>query len=367
MNITVFALLLVGLVLLVVGAEALVRGASRIAAVLGISPLVIGLTIVAYGTSSPELAVNIQASLAGQSDIAIGNVVGSNIFNVLFILGVSALVSPLLVAQQLIRLDVPIMIGVSCLMLLFSLDGNIGTSDGVILFLGAVSYTAFLIYQSRQEKDAAVQDEYAKEYGAQPTRSLSTWLVNLALVVGGLGLLLAGSRLLVDSAIVIAQAIGVSELVIGLTIVAAGTSLPELATSVIASMRGERDIAVGNVVGSNIFNILAIIGLSGIISPNGIPVLPAAIRFDIPIMIAVAIACLPIFFTGNLISRREGILFLAYYGVYTLYLILRSTEHDALPIFSTVMLAFVLPLTAITLAIVTMRALRKRRERREGI
>ncbi|AFY67356.1 Na+/Ca+ antiporter, CaCA family [Geitlerinema sp. PCC 7407] len=367
MNITVFALLLVGLVLLVVGAEALVRGASRIAAVLGISPLVIGLTIVAYGTSSPELAVNIQSSLAGQSDIAIGNVVGSNIFNVLFILGVSALVSPLLVAQQLIRLDVPIMIGVSCLMLLFSLDGNIGTSDGVILFLGAVSYTAFLIYQSRQEKDAAVQDEYAKEYGAQPTRSLSTWLVNLALVVGGLGLLLAGSRLLVDSAIVIAQAIGVSELVIGLTIVAAGTSLPELATSVIASMRGERDIAVGNVVGSNIFNILAIIGLSSIISPDGIPVLPAALRFDIPIMIAVAIACLPIFFTGNLISRREGIFFLAYYGVYTLYLILRSTEHDALPIFSTVMLAFVLPLTAITLAIVTMRALRKRRERREGL
>lgn len=362
MNISVIVFLVIGLVLLVAGAEALVRGASRLAAVIGISPLVIGLTIVAYGTSSPELAVSVQSSLAGQADIAVGNVVGSNIFNVLLILGLSAAITPLVVSRQLIRLDVPIMIGVSLLMLLFGLDGRIGRSDGIVLFIGGVVYTTFLIYQSRKENNTEADDEYVREYGNRSGNSMQQWLINLGLMIVGLGLLLLGSRLLVNSAIAIAQAIGVSELIIGLTIVAAGTSLPELATSAVASVRGERDIAVGNVVGSNIFNILAVLGLASIVAPDGIPVPAAVLRFDLPVMIAVLTACLPIFFTGSIIARWEGVLFLAYYIAYTAYLIMYSTRHASLPIFSTMMIAFVIPITVLTLVIVTLQAIREKRQ-----
>ncbi|MBD2101048.1 calcium/sodium antiporter [Leptolyngbya sp. FACHB-261] len=361
MNITVIVLLVLGLVLLVVGAEALVRGASRLAAIIGISPLIIGLTIVAYGTSAPEMAVSVQSSLAGQADISLGNVVGSNIFNVLFILGVSALITPLAVSRQLIRLDVPIMIGTSILLLLLGFDGKISRLDGVLLFIGGVSYTAFLIYQSRKEKSNMTEDEFAQEYGNSGRMSAQQWLLNGALIVVGLALLVLGSRWLVDGAVTIAQAAGISELVIGLTIIAAGTSLPEVATSVIASMRGERDIAVGNVVGSNIFNILVVLGLSSMIAPDGIQVSAAALRFDIPVMIAVAIACLPIFFTGCIITRREGALFLGYYVAYTVYLILDSTQHETLPIFSGALMLFVIPITTITLALLTLRSLRARR------
>jgi cation:H+ antiporter len=358
MSITVLALLVAGLALLVLGAEALVRGASKLAASIGISPLVVGLTIVAFGTSSPEMAVSIQSSLAGQADISLGNVIGSNIFNVLFILGISALVTPLIVAQQLIRLDVPIMIGVSILVFVFGLDGEIGRSDGMILFIGILVYTIFLIYQSRKETNSEVQSEYA-QYGNGRGSSIGQWIINLGLIGGGLLLLVLGSRWLVQSAITIAQAIGVSELIIGLTIVAAGTSLPELATSVVASFRGERDIAVGNVVGSNIFNILSVLGLSAALSSDGVAISNAALRFDLPVMIAVAFSCLPIFATGNLISRWEGLLFTGYYVAYVGYLILNSTYHSLLPAYSAVMLLFVIPITVITLVIVGWRSLNR--------
>jgi cation:H+ antiporter len=350
-------LLIAGLVLLIVGAEALVRGASKLAGAIGISPLIIGLTVVAYGTSAPELAVSVMSSLAGQADIALGNVVGSNIFNVLFILGVSALISPLIVSQQLVWLDVPLMIGISLLMLVFGIDGQLNRFEGIILFAGAVFYTLFLIYQSRKEQKE-IQNEYAQEFGVQKTTELKQWLANIGLIIIGLGLLVAGSRWLVDSAVSIAQFLNISELVIGLTIIAAGTSLPEVATSVIASIRGARDIAVGNVVGSNIFNILAVLGLSGIVAPAGITVSNAALHFDIPVMIAVAIACLPIFFTGHIIARWEGALFLGYYLAYTAYLILATTHHDSLPVFSQAMIWFVIPITALTLIVVTVRAVR---------
>lgn len=356
MSIVTLVLLLAGLVLLVIGAEALVRGASSLATMVGISPLVIGLTIVAYGTSSPEMAVSVMSSFTGQADITVGNVVGSNIFNVLFILGVSALVTPLVVARQLIRLDVPIMIGVSILILVFGVDGKISRVDAAILVVGCLAYTAFLLYQSRKQSNHTPEDEYTQEYSNASRRSLRQWLINLGLIVAGLGLLVLGSRWLVEGAIVIAKAVGVSELVIGLTIVAAGTSLPELATSVIASWRGERDIAVGNVVGSNIFNILAVLGVSGVVAPDGINVSTAILRFDGLVMIASAVACLPIFATGNRIDRWEGAVFTLYYIAYTIYLVLNSTQHERLPLFSTVMLAFVIPLTAITLVIVTWRS-----------
>ncbi|MBM4460866.1 MAG: calcium/sodium antiporter [Chloroflexi bacterium] len=350
-------LFIIGLGILIIGAELLVRGASRLAVGFGISPLVVGLTVVAFGTSSPELAVSVDAALSGQADIALGNVIGSNIFNVLFILGISALIGALVVAQQLIRLDVPLMIGVSVALLLLGLDGRIGRLDGLLLFAGIVAYTTFAIRQSRKES-APVQAEYDHEFGQGKRMGLRQALLNIGLAVAGLALLVLGARWLVDGAVTIARALGLSELIIGLTIIAAGTSLPEVATSIIASIRGERDIAVGNVVGSNIFNILAVLGLTAVVAPNGVAVQQAALRFDIPFMIAVAVACLPIFFTGYRIARWEGALFLAYYIAYTLYLILDATGHGALPAYSTVLIEFAAPLTAVTLALLALRAWR---------
>ena len=320
-------LIIVGLITLVGGGELLVRGASRIAALARISPLVIGLTVVAFGTSAPELAVSLKASLAGQTDIAIGNVVGSNIFNVLLILGVSALVTPLVVSSQLIRIDVPLMIAASVALLLLGLDGHIGRIDGFVLFGVLVVYTGWSIRKSRKET-TAVQKEFAHEFGSvkQEKTVLQPWF-HVGLIIVGLVLLTFGARWLVDGAVTIAKLLGMSELLIGLTIVAVGTSLPEVAASVLASIKGERDIAVGNVVGSNIFNILSVLGLSASVAPGGVEVSQTALRLDIPIMIAVAVACLPVFFTGHVIARWEGGLFLAYYLAYTAYLILAATNE----------------------------------------
>lgn len=357
MTLTNILLLLGGLVLLVVGAELLVRGASRIAFIAGISPLIIGLTVVAYGTSSPEMAVSIQSSLAGKADISLGNVIGSNIFNVLAILGLASIISPLPVAQQLIRLDVPIMIGVSILLFLFGSNGNVSQLEGILLFSGAVAYTLFLIFQSRREQDANVQAEYEQEYGGVSSTGVKIWAINGSLILGGLVLLVLGSQWLTTSSVAIARSFGISELVIGLTLVAMGTSLPELASSVVASFKGEKDIAVGNVVGSSIFNILAVLGLSATFSGSGVNVSPAALNFDIPFMIAVAIACLPIFFSGNRIARPEGFLFLGYYVAYTAYLILKSTEHEQLPVYSDIMQSFVIPITCITLLVIAINPL----------
>ena len=335
-----------GLVFLVAGAEALVRGASRLAALFGLSRLVIGLTIVAAGTSSPELAVSMGAALSGQADIAVGNVVGSNIFNVLFILGICALILPLRVSSQLVRTDVPVMIGVSLLVLVLCADGRIGRFDGVLLLAGMIAYFWYSIVEGR--RTAADEPAAAGEGGG-----IAPQILWIAL---GLALLVLGARWLVEGAVSMARLMGVSELVVGLTIVAAGTSLPEVATSVVASLRGERDIAVGNVVGSNIFNILGILGLSALVSSDGLAVAPSLASFDTPVMVAVALACLPIFFTGHLISRAEGGLFLGYYVAYTLYLVLAAAQHDALPLYSAVMMAFTVPLTIVTLVVVAVRA-----------
>ncbi len=353
------AFLVIGLITLVVGAEGLVRGASRLAAMAGIPALIIGLTIVAFGTSAPELAVSFTSALNGQADLALGNVIGSNIFNVLFILGVSALIAPLVVAQQLVRWDVPIMVGVSVLLLLMAIDGSISRLDGALLFVGFIGYTLFQVVLARREKNPLVQAEYEQEYADKPRANRRREiLLDVVYVVGGLVLLVFGARWLVDSAVAIAQSLGVSDLIIGLTIVAVGTSLPELATSMIATIRGERDIAVGNVVGSNIFNIMVVLGLSAFVSATGVAVPSEALRFDIPVMTAVAVACLPIFFTGNMIARWEGFLFLGYYVAYMTYLVLVATQSPSQEAFGTAMLWFVLPLTVLTLGITTWRAIR---------
>jgi cation:H+ antiporter len=361
---TTIVLFLIGFVLLIVGAEMLVRGSSRLATAMGISPLVVGLTVVAFGTSAPELAVSVQSAYGGQASLAIGNVVGSNILNVLLILGLAALILPLTISQQLIRLDVPLMIAASFALYYFARDGAISRVEGIILATAAILYTVFCVVQSRRES-AAVKKEYAEEYMDQPAERHSRGYVplQLGLIVGGLGALLLGSNWLVSGAVEVAKLMGVSELVIGLTIIAVGTSMPEIATTVMASLRGEREIAVGNVVGSNLFNILMVLGLTGTVAPSGVPVPAAAIAFDIPVMIAVAVACLPVFFNGGRIHRWEGALFLGYYVAYTAYLLLAVAQHAALPAFSVAMVGFALPLTAVTLGVVTWNNVRANRKR----
>ena len=355
MSVMVIVLFVLGLVLLVVGAEVLVKGASHLAAGFRISPLVIGLTVVAFGTSAPEMAVSAGASLSGQGDIALGNVVGSNIFNVLFILGVSALIAPLVVSRQLIRLDVPLMVGATVLVVLLSLDGSLGLFDGVLLMVLIVAYTAFLIISSRRDN----RPGDAAELGVPDGTQAGSIPVNLLFVAGGLVMLVLGARWLVDGAVTMAISMGISERVVALTIVAAGTSLPEVATSVIASIRGQRDIAVGNVVGSNLFNLLAVLGLASVLAPEGVAVSAAVLSFDMLVMLAVAIACLPIFFTGMRINRWEGLLFLGYYVIYTAHLILSDSTSTAIGGFQTATLMYLLPLTALTLAVTVVQQARK--------
>ncbi len=308
--------ILAGLVLLVVGGDLLVRWSSKLALGLGIPSLVVGLTVVAFGTSAPELAVSLAAAWNGASDIAVGNVVGSNIFNVLGILGACALVAPLVVQRSLVRRELPIMIGAAALVVVLGLDGSISRMEGSALFVAMIGMTWWLVRQGRAEAAAANQGE-----SPEPVRGSTVALLVLG-IAGSLVLLVAGSRFLVSGAVSIAQAMGVSELVIGLTIVAIGTSLPEVAASIAATVRGERDIAIGNVVGSNIFNVLCVLGGSGLLSSTPIPVSGAAMAFDIPFMVAIMFLCVPVFLTHGHISRIEGILFLALYGGYTALLVL---------------------------------------------
>lgn len=359
MTLMTFVYLIAGLALLVAGAEALVRGAARLAARFGIPPLVIGLTVVAFGTSAPEMAVSVQSASNGQGDIAVGNVLGSNIFNVLMILGLSALVIPLTVSRQLIRLDVPLMIGASLLAWLLAIDQHYGRLDGILLFAGIVAYTAFQVRSGLSAKANGETNEFEVEYGERPEGRLAL-LGHLGFVVLGLALLVWGSSLLVDAAVTLARALGLSELVIGLTIVAAGTSLPELATSVMAALKGERDIAVGNIVGSNLFNLLAVLGLAGLVAPAPISVSPNALAFDYPVMVAVAVACLPIFFTGYRINRWEGLLFFGYYLAYAAYQVLFATGASAVALLHTALVWYALPLTALTLLVIAAREWRRR-------
>jgi cation:H+ antiporter len=322
----------------------------------GLTPLVIGLTIVAFGTSSPELAVSVQSSWRGQGDLALGNVVGSNIFNVLFILGVSALITPLVVARQVVRQEAPVMILMSVLLLAVALDGAVGRLDATVLVALLLAYTVFLVARSRAE--AATQGK--SEVSSQGAGGWdSHWTAQTALILIGLGLLVLGSDWLVNAAIDFARTLGVNELIIGLTIVAAGTSMPEVATSVMAAIRGHRDIAVGNVIGSNLFNILGVLGVSGLIAPSPLVVSPTALAFDLPVMVAVALLCLPIFFSGSVISRGEGALFLACYAAYTVFLILRSQESPLLPIYQALLIYLLLPVTFLALLFVSIRAWRQ--------
>jgi cation:H+ antiporter len=343
-----FLLLIAGLVLLIIGGEALVRGASTLAAKAGVTPLVVGLVVVSAATSAPEFAVTLGAVLDGEPGLAVGNVVGSNIVNILLILGLSALFLPLLIQRQVVRFDIPVVAVLSVGVLLVSLDGSLSQVEGVLLLAGVLFHVVASIRMGRKNsKSNGAIDTPA--FNAKPVK---LWFA-LTLLAVGIALLSIGARLLVTGAVNIATAIGVSGLIVGLTVVAIGTSLPELVTSIVAIRRGERDMAVGNIVGSNIFNIGFVLGLPAILVSDGIPIPSAAIAVDIPIMIAATLALLPITFTGFKIARWEGALFVFVYFAYIIFLILDSTGHDAASGFTTILLWFVLPLIFATLIALT--------------
>lgn len=302
-----------GVVLLYLGAEGLVRGSASIASRLGLSPLVIGLTVVAFGTSMPELVVSVDAALSGSASLAVGNVLGSNIGNVGLILGISALIFPLTVHARVVRVDLPIMVAVSALLPLLLRDGVVGRVEGAVLTTGLVLYIAFSLSAARHEP-GQVQAEFA---AGTPGASRSP-AIDALLLVAGLAMLVFGARALVSGAVYLAEAAGMSEAAIGLTVVAIGTSLPELATSVVAALKGEGDIAVGNVVGSNLFNLLGIVGVASMVHPlsaTGIGVL------DFAVMLGSAALLLPLMRTGLRVTRWEGALLVGGYSAYLLHLL----------------------------------------------
>jgi cation:H+ antiporter len=363
--ITLLLFFLLGLLTLIAGAELLVRGASRLAAAAGISPLIIGLTIVALGTASPEIAVSLQAAANGQGDLTFGNVLGSNIFNILIILGLTALVTPVVIAEQLIRKDAPILFGISILTYILAFDRHLSWLDGFILILGMIIYVVFALRQSRRES-AQVEKEYAAEFGPKEPSTKKNTATNIVFVMAGLGLLVAGSNWLVNSAVEIAKFLGISELVIGLTIVAIGTSLPEVATSVIAALKGESDIAVGNAVGSNIFNLLGVLGVGALAGSGGIPVADRVLAFDLPVMLFVALVTLPVFYIDNRISRLEGGLLLAYYALYLALTIMYAVESSLLPA-ALVFTALFTFITFIALIVMAVRSMRSKRMKHEFV
>lgn len=367
-------LIAVGVALLTGGAEVLVRGAVGISVRIGLSPLVVGLTVVSFGTSFPEAAVSVGSSLAGRGSLALGNAIGSNVFNVLVILGASSLVAPLVVQRQLVRLDLPVMLGSAVLLTVLMVDGALGRGDGLLLLTGAVVYTAVLVRLGRKEEaeaegrgGPAESGSEAEAAGAGGKGDRATEIpagrrsapVDAALVVVGVGLLVLGARLLVQGASDIALGLGVSELVVGLTVVATGTSLPEVATSLLAAWRGQRDLAVGNVVGSNIFNAFFVLGAGAAVAPEAIAVPSGVLTFDVPVMLAVSLVCLPIFFTGWSISRREGVVFLLYYAAYLGYLVAHAADHPAEEVIRTGVLFYAAPLTVLTLGLILLRQLRR--------
>ena len=352
-----------GLLALLLAGHLVVRAASALGARLGLSPMVIGLTIVAAGTSAPELAVVGQAIAVDDTELAVGSIIGSNIANVLLVLGIASLLGAIHVTSRVVRIDIPVMIAASALFLLFALDGTLGRVDGVILFGGLVLFVTWTLQATRRRPNRGDVEASTRALSGGATDaapagpSLARVIVEL---VGGIAVLAVAARFVVSGAEEIARSLGVPELIVGLTIVALGTSAPEIVTTLVAAFQGRRDLAVGNAVGSNIFNILLVLGVAGMLAPSGISVSEDALQLDLPILLAAAIACLPIVAWDHTLNRWEGAIFVSYYAAYLVFLVLDATGHRAKDPFALIMLGFVLPLTIITAATVV---LRKRRQR----
>ncbi|MFJ9991436.1 calcium/sodium antiporter [Pseudomonas putida] len=342
-----------GLVLLVIGAELLVRAALRLATRLHVRPLIIGLSLVAFGSTAPQLTVSLQAAYQGAPDVAVGSVIGSNIFNVLVILGLAALIIPLRVSRQLVRLDIPLMIAASAVVYLLAANGELGRLEGGLLLLGLLGYLGMLWHQSRH---------YARTYPAPDTARRSPgrfWSTVVLQTLFGLVLLSLGGHLLLEAAVEVATDLGLSERIIGLTVVAVCTSLPELAAALIAALRGEREIAVGTVIGSNLFNLLAVLGLTALTTPEPLTISPNALAFDLPVMLGVAVLSLPVFYSGYRITRAEGLVFLALYLAYGLHVVAFTTGMPLAGRLERLMLFYVMPVLAVVLLYTTLRAWRR--------
>lgn len=319
-----------GLVLLIVGAELLTRGGTKIANTMGISPVVIGLTVVAIGTSMPELAIGIEAALTGSGELAIGNIAGTNTLNILLILGIIAVIKPLPIELSTLRVDLPSMALAAILFLVFALDGALGRIEGIVLIVLALIYTAVIIRASRQESLPA-RREFEREFGDDPVppereetdarRKRRDFWMNLAALIGGIVVIVLGADWLVDGASDIARMIGASEAFIGLTIVAIGTSAPELVTAIVSTLRGDRRIAVGNLIGSSTYNILLILGVTMVVPADPIMISTNLALIDIPVMVVAALVCIPIFVGGRRVARTEGALMVAAYLLYLGYLV----------------------------------------------
>ncbi|WP_460140282.1 calcium/sodium antiporter [Pseudomonas sp. S2_E01] len=348
--------LLSGLVLLIIGAELMVRAAVRVAARLHVRPLIIGLTIVALGSSAPQMAVSLQATLAQNVDIAVSSVIGSSIFNILVTLGLSALIIPLRVSRQLVRLDIPLMIGASLLVFLLAWNEELTRTDGVFLLTALALYLGLLLRQSQH----SARPQSTPHEGPE-----ASWLSSLLMIVGGLALLVYAGHLLLGAAVSVATDLGLSERIIGLTVVAVSTSLPELATSLIAALRGQRDIAVGNVIGSNLFNLLGVLGVTALIAPTPLSVSPNALDFDLPVMLGVAALCLPVFYSGYRVTRAEGLVFLGLYLVYGLHVVSFTTGMPLAGKLERLMLFFVLPALVAFLLFTSLRAWRRQHHKKE--
>jgi cation:H+ antiporter len=303
----------------------MVRGSARAASRLGISPIVVGLTVVSIGTSMPELAVGVVAAVEGSGALAVGNIAGTNVVNLLFVLGLSALILPLAIEMRTLRFELPVMAGAAVLLWVLAANGVLSRIDGVILVTGAAAYTFAVIRASRRETREAAA-EFAESYPAEATRpGRHRTVLDVGMMLGGIAVVVLGAEWLVDAAVGMAREFGVSDALIGLTVVAIGTSAPELVTTVVSTVRGDRDIAVGNLLGSSIYNILLILGVTCLVPPHGLELTPALVRIDIPIMVAVALACIPIFITGRRVGRIEGGAMVVGYLAYLAFLLATQT------------------------------------------
>ena len=316
---------LAGLGALVVGAEVMVRGSARAASRLGISPIVVGLTVVSIGTSMPELAVGVIAASEGSGALAVGNIAGTNVVNMLFVLGLSALILPLAIEMRTLRFELPVMAGAAILLWVLAANGVLSRIDGLILVIGAIAYTVAVILASRRERQEAVA-EFAEAYPADATRTSGhRTVLHIGMMLAGIAVVVLGAEWLVDAAVGMAREFGVSDALIGLTVVAIGTSAPELVTTVVSTLRGERDIAVGNLLGSSIYNILLILGVTCLVPAHGLELTPALVRIDIPIMVGVTLACIPIFISGRRVGRFEGGAMVGAYVAYLVFLLATQT------------------------------------------